>query len=46
MDIYDRDEEVNPFTNFALTAYDPINFNEDVKEEVWVKSMDEHISNP
>ena len=45
MDLYERDEEVDQFTNFALTTYDPINFNEDVKQEVWVKYMDEHISN-
>ena len=42
-ELYDQNEEVDWIENFALMACDPLSFNEDSKEDVWIKAMDEEI---
>ena len=41
--MYNKNEEVDQVSNFLLITYDPVNFDEVVKEEVWVETMDEDI---
>jgi hypothetical protein len=41
--LYDHNEEVDQISNFALMACDPVSFDEDAKEDVWIKAMDEEI---
>ena len=41
--MYEKNEEVDQVSNFALIAYDPTNFDEVIKEELWVKYMDVDI---
>ena len=40
-ELYDQNEEVDKVSNFAFIASDPIDFDEDVKKNVWIKAMDE-----
>ena len=42
-ELYQKNQEVDQVSNFALIAYDPINFDEVVKKEVWVEAMYEEI---
>ena len=41
--MYEKNEEVDQVSNFALIACDPVNFDEAVKNDVWIKAMDEEI---
>ena len=40
-ELYDQNEEVDKVSNFAFIASDPVDFDEDVKKNVWIKAMDE-----
>ena len=43
-EIYDQEEEnVDIFSNFALFSCDPLYFEEPIKEDKWVKTMNEEI---
>ena len=42
-ELYDQNEEVDQVSNFAFIACDPIDFDEAIKNDVWIKSMDEEI---
>lgn len=42
-ELYEQNDEIDQVSNFALLAYDPVNFDEVVKEKVWIKAMDEEI---
>lgn len=42
-ELYEQNEEIDQVSNFALIAYDPISFEEAIKEDFWVKAMDEEI---
>ena len=39
----EKNEEVDQVSNFALIECDPIAFDEDVKNDVWIKAKDEEI---
>ena len=41
--MYDQNEEVDQISNFAIIACDPVDFDEAVKKDVWIKAMDEEI---
>ena len=38
-----KNDEVDQVSNFSLIAYEPVNFDDVVKKEVWVESMNEEI---
>ena len=40
-ELYDKNDEIDQVLNFTLIAYYPVNFDEAMKEKVWIKSMDE-----
>ena len=40
-ELYDQNEEVDKVSNFAFIASDPVDFDENVKNNVWIKAMDE-----
>ena len=42
-ELYDQNEEVDRVSNFAFIACDLVDFDEAVKKDVWIKSMDEEI---
>ena len=43
-EIYEqRDEELDIKSNFALLSYQPINFEEEIKDDAWIKAMDDEI---
>ena len=43
-EIYDQEEEnVDIYSNFALFSCDPLYFDEAIKEDKWIKAMDEEI---
>ena len=42
-ELYDKNEEVDQVSNFAFIACDPVDFDEAVKNDVWIKVMDEEI---
>ena len=43
-EIYDQEEEnVDIYSNFSLFSYDPLYFDEAIKEDKWIKKMDEDI---
>ena len=43
-EIYDREEEnLDIYSNFSLFSYDPLYFDEAIKEDKWIKAMDEEI---
>ena len=42
-ELYDQNEEVDQVSNFAFIACDHVDFDEAVKKDVWIKSMDEEI---
>jgi hypothetical protein len=41
--LYEKNDEVDQVSNFALIAYDPVNFDDVVKKEDWVEAMNEEI---
>ena len=41
--MYEHNEEVDQVSNFAFIACDPVDFDEAVKKDVWIKAMDEEI---
>ena len=41
--MYDQNEVVDQVSNFAFIACDPIDFDETVQKDVWIKAMDEEI---
>ena len=41
--MYEKNDEVDQVSNFSLIAYDPINFDKVVKEEVCVESINKKI---
>ena len=41
--MYDQNEEVDQVSNFAFLACDPVDFDEAIKKDVWLKAMDEEI---
>jgi len=42
--IYDQHNEwIDENVNFALLAYQPTSFDEDVHDKVWINAMDEEI---
>ena len=41
--MYEKNEEVDQVSNFAFIACDPVDFDEVVKRDVWIKAMDEEI---
>jgi hypothetical protein len=41
--LYEKNDEVDQVSNFLLIAYDPEDFDDDVKKEVWVEAMNEEI---
>jgi len=41
--LYEQNDEVDQVSNFSLIAYDLVNFDDVVKKEVWVESMNEEI---
>lgn len=40
-ELYEQKYEIDHVSNFPLLPYDPGNFDEVVKEKVWIKDMDE-----
>ena len=42
-ELYEQNEEVDQVSIFSLIACDPVNFDEAVKKDVWIKAMDEEI---
>jgi len=42
-ELYEHNDEIDQGSNFSLLAYDPVNFDEAMKEKVWIKAMDEEI---
>lgn len=42
-ELYEENYEIDQVSNFALLVYDPVNFDEVVKEKVSIKSMDEEL---
>ena len=43
-EIYDQEEEnVDIYSNFALVSCDPLYFDEAIKEDKWIKAIDEEI---
>ena len=43
-ELYEKNEEVDQVSNFALIAYDLVDFDEAIKEEVWVEAIHEEIN--
>jgi hypothetical protein len=41
--LYEKNDEVDKVSNFALNAYDVVNFDDVVKKEDWVEAMNEEI---
>jgi len=42
-ELYEHNDEIDQVSNFAFIACDPIDFDEAVKMDVWIKAMDEEI---
>ena len=42
-ELYEHNDEVDQVSNFSFIACDPIDFDEAIKNDVWIKSMDEEI---
>ena len=41
--MYEQNDEVDQVSNFAFIACDPVDFDEAIKKDVWIKAMDEEI---
>ena len=41
--MYEQNDEVDQVSNFAFIACGPVDFDEAVKKDVWIKAMDEEI---
>jgi hypothetical protein len=41
--LYEKNDEVDQVSYFSLITYDPVNFDEVVKDKFWIESMDEEI---
>ena len=41
--MYEHNDEVDQVSNFAFIACDPVDFDEAIKKDVWIKVMDEEI---
>ena len=42
-ELYEQNDEVDQVSNFSFIACDPLDFDEAVKKDVWIKAMDEEI---
>lgn len=40
-ELYKQNDEIDQVSNFTLIVNELVNFEETVKEEVWIKAMDE-----